>query len=410
MTAPAISIRGIGKRYSLHRGPGYRTLRETLSGAASSVFGGSSGDDGRFWALKDLSFDVAAGETLGIVGRNGAGKSTLLKILSRITAPTEGRAEINGRVSSLLEVGTGFHPELTGRENIFLNGAILGMSRREVTRNLDAIVSFAEIEKFLDTAVKHYSSGMYVRLAFAVAAHLQTDIMIVDEVLAVGDAEFQKKCLGRMQSVSTAGRTVLFVSHNMAALGQLCRRGIVLKDGRAVLDAPIQEAVQSYLGSAASAADQGDFPEDARKAVQVRRIAPLTEAGAAAQEFDCRKPFMIAVDVQARDNCRAAVIVALNTAQGIRLLRTVSADHFQAYTELKAGERTRLAAVVPGGLLNEGVFSATAWVVPGSAGVFDWAEGGLFTLRDFEGMVSFIGERKTDTSALRLKIEWRRLT
>jgi len=409
MTAPAISVKGLGKRYRLHRGPGYRTLRETINGAGPSILSKRAVDEGKFWALRDLSFDVPAGDTLGIVGRNGAGKSTLLKILSRITSPTEGRIDIRGRVSSLLEVGTGFHPELTGRENIFLNGAILGMHRAEVTRNLDAIVAFAEIEKFLDTPVKHYSSGMYVRLAFAVAAHLQTDIMIVDEVLAVGDAEFQKKCLGRIQSVSATGRTVLFVSHNMSALGQLCKRGIVLKEGRAVMDAPIQEAIQSYLGSAAAAADQGDFPEDTTKKVQVRRIAPLTLSGEPANEFNCRQGFIVAVDVQAHERVKFAVIVALNTAQGVRLLRTVSADSLQKFTELDGGRRLRLAAVIPAKIFNEGVFSATAWVVPGSAGVYDWAEGGLFTLRDTEGMISFIGERKTDTSALRLDIEWREL-
>src|SRR5579863_346859 len=185
-----------------------------------------------FWALKDVSFDVKAGEVLGIIGRNGAGKSTLLKILSRITEPTKGRVSIRGRVASLLEVGTGFHPELTGRENIFLNGAILGMSRAEIKRKFDEIVAFAEVEKFLDTPVKHYSSGMYVRLAFAVAAHLEPEILIVDEVLAVGDAEFQKKCLGKMQNVADGGRTVLFVSHNMTAIQSLCDAAVVLEKGR----------------------------------------------------------------------------------------------------------------------------------------------------------------------------------
>src|ERR1700753_4355418 len=185
----------------------------------------------QFWALRDLSFDVKRGEVLGIMGRNGAGKSTLLKILSRITEPTRGRVVLRGRVASLLEVGTGFHQELTGRENIFLNGAVLGMTRREIRSKFDEIVAFAEVEKFLDTPVKHYSSGMYVRLAFAVAAHLEPEILIVDEVLAVGDAQFQKKCLGKMQDVSTSGRTVLFVSHNMQAVSILCNRGMFLRSG-----------------------------------------------------------------------------------------------------------------------------------------------------------------------------------
>jgi homopolymeric O-antigen transport system ATP-binding protein len=202
-----------------------------------------------FWALKDVSFEVKRGEVLGIIGRNGAGKSTLLKVLSRITEPTKGRACIRGRVASLLEVGTGFHPELTGRENIFLNGAILGMTRTEIRRKFDEIVAFAEVEKFLDTPVKRYSSGMYVRLAFAVAAHLEPEILVVDEVLSVGDAEFQKKCLGKMEDVAGHGRTVLFVSHNMAAVQALCQRSIQLASGHVIADADTHDVVVNYLNS-----------------------------------------------------------------------------------------------------------------------------------------------------------------
>src|SRR5947209_14633011 len=222
----AIRVSGLGKCYRLSGGrarSSYRTLRESLIELASIPLRGWRGsgnglDSEDFWALRDVAFEVREGEVLGIIGRNGAGKSTLLKILSRITKPTTGRVEVNGRVGSLLEVGTGFHPELTGRENIYLNGSILGMSRREITRKFDEIVDFAEIEQFLDTPVKRYSSGMYVRLAFAVAAHLNPEILVVDEVLAVGDVAFQKKCLGKMGEVSRGGRTVLFVSHNMAAI------------------------------------------------------------------------------------------------------------------------------------------------------------------------------------------------
>jgi len=202
-----------------------------------------------FWALKNINFEVKQGERVGIIGRNGAGKSTLLKILSRITEPTTGRVSIKGRVASLLEVGTGFHQELTGRENIYLNGAILGMTRQEIKRKFDEIVNFAEVEKFLDTPMKHFSSGMYVRLAFAVAAHLEPEILIVDEVLAVGDHEFQKKCLGKMRDVATEGRTVLFVSHNMAAVQQLCHRGIVLNEGNVTFCGTISDAVQKYIGN-----------------------------------------------------------------------------------------------------------------------------------------------------------------
>lgn len=245
MTDTVIRVENLGKRYLIghQKQERYTALRDVLANKAKGLTRlvnpnakVASSDMEEFWALKDVSFEVKQGDRVGIIGRNGAGKSTLLKILSRITEPTEGRIKIKGRVASLLEVGTGFHPELTGRENIYLNGAILGMGKQEIRRKFDEIVAFAEVEKFLDTPVKRYSSGMYVRLAFAVAAHLEPEILIVDEVLAVGDAAFQKKCLGKMEDVGKEGRTVLFVSHNMAAIQKLCSRGIVLKQGKVVLD------------------------------------------------------------------------------------------------------------------------------------------------------------------------------
>ena len=220
-------------------------VRRWISFAAAQLVAGDEIEE--FWALKDVSFEIKRGEVVGIIGRNGAGKSTLLKILSRITEPSAGRVEIKGRVASLLEVGTGFHPELTGRENIYLNGAILGMTRAEIKRKFDEIVAFAEVEKFLDTPVKHYSSGMYVRLAFAVAAHLEPEILVVDEVLAVGDAEFQKKCLGKMRDVAGGGRTVLFVSHNLAAVGSLCQSAIVINDGRVTFGGEVYLAISHFL-------------------------------------------------------------------------------------------------------------------------------------------------------------------
>jgi lipopolysaccharide transport system ATP-binding protein len=234
-------------------------LREKLSRLASSPIRAlrsreeRAAQDSRFWALKDVSFEVRPGEVVGIIGRNGAGKSTLLKILSRITEPTEGEVDINGRVGSLLEVGTGFHPELSGRENVYLNGAILGMRRAEIARKFDEIVAFAEIDKFVDTPVKHYSSGMYMRLAFAVAAHLEPEILIVDEVLAVGDAAFQKKCLGKMSDVAERGRTVLFVSHNMSAVSALCERVLLIEQGRLTFGGPSSAAIARYLQAAAIA-------------------------------------------------------------------------------------------------------------------------------------------------------------
>ena len=260
MSNVAIRAKNLGKKYRIGSHQfGYKTLRDTLVGsfgkrASQRVESGDMGPES-FWALKDVSFEVKPAEVVGIIGRNGAGKSTLLKILSRITEPTEGSVEIYGRVASLLEVGTGFHPELTGRENIYLNGAILGMKRAEIARKFEEIVAFAEVEKFLDTPVKHYSSGMYVRLAFAVAAHLEPEILLVDEVLAVGDADFQKKCLGKMESVAGQGRTVLFVSHNMAAIQALCKTGILLDSGRVAGYGAIDEQVNTYLRSDPSATD-----------------------------------------------------------------------------------------------------------------------------------------------------------
>jgi len=252
----AIRVENLGKKYLLRHQTGrprYVALRDVLAGQIKAAFrrretNGETQEE--FWALKDVSFDIKHGEAVAVIGRNGAGKSTLLKLLSRITRPSHGRIEVTSQLASLLEVGTGFHPELTGRENIYLNGAILGMGRTEISRKFDEIVAFAEVEKFLDTPVKHFSSGMYTRLAFAVAAHLDPELLIVDEVLAVGDAQFQQKCLQKMEGLShDSGRTVIFVSHNMAAVRSLCSRGIVLGQGSVVYDGPVEGAVKAYLES-----------------------------------------------------------------------------------------------------------------------------------------------------------------
>jgi lipopolysaccharide transport system ATP-binding protein len=259
MSEFAIGVEGLSKKYRIgEKDSSYKTLRETLaapfrlngrrssSGRANGRTPNGSNGSNTFWALKDVSFEVQAGEVVAIIGRNGAGKSTLLKVLSRITEPTSGYADIYGRVGSLLEVGTGFHPELTGKENIFLNGAILGMKRRELSQKIDEIVAFAELEQFIDTPVKHYSSGMYLRLAFAVAAHLEPEILLVDEVLAVGDANFQKKCLGKMGEVAEQGRTVLFVSHNMSAVKELCGRGLLLDHGQIQYEGRATDCISEY--------------------------------------------------------------------------------------------------------------------------------------------------------------------
>jgi lipopolysaccharide transport system ATP-binding protein len=264
---PIIKVENLGKRYNIGRRQSYRTLRESVIETVAAPVRGIAGllsrngyekrdrSDPHVWALRDLSFEVAPGEVLGIIGRNGSGKSTLLKILSRITEPTTGRVELYGRVGSLLEVGTGFHPELTGRENIYLSGAILGMRRAEITRKFDEMVAFAEIDQFVDTPVKHYSSGMYVRLAFAVAAHLEPEILLVDEVLAVGDAAFQKKCLGKIGEVAKLGRTVLFVSHNLATIESLCGTAILLSEGRLCARGTPAVAIAEYTRSVFEADD-----------------------------------------------------------------------------------------------------------------------------------------------------------
>lgn len=284
MSDLAIRVENVSKMYRLGVHDTHRTLRDALVNTtrrpfqrAQALFRGYNEQqpDNTFWALKNVSFDVKAGEVLGIIGRNGAGKSTLLKILSRITAPTEGRIEGYGRVGSLLEVGTGFHPELTGRENVYLNGAILGMKKTEIDQKFDEIVAFSEIEQFLDTPVKRYSSGMYVRLAFAVAAHLEPEILIVDEVLAVGDAAFQKKCLGKMGDVAKEGRTVLFVTHNMGAVQVLCSRGILLKQGTILTDDTAVGAVSSYLRGIEESASQNIADRTDRRGKGQMRISKI---------------------------------------------------------------------------------------------------------------------------------------
>ena len=264
MSDVAIRCTGLSKRYRIGQQESYRTLRDVISDGATAPFrrirsaftsnsNGNSKPETRnakpasIWALEDVSFEIKRGDVVGIIGRNGAGKSTLLKILSRITKPTRGHAEINGRVGSLLEVGTGFHPELTGRENIYLNGAILGMRKAEIDRKFDEIVAFAEVDQFIDTPVKRYSSGMYVRLAFAVAAHMETEILLVDEVLAVGDAQFQKKCFSKIRDIRNHGKTIVLVSHNLAAVRSICDKGLLLRQGHAATQGEISEVVDSYL-------------------------------------------------------------------------------------------------------------------------------------------------------------------
>lgn len=310
--AVAIAVENLSKKYVIGHQPRerYIALRDVLANGTKRFIQklahpfAEPEDDAThetFWALKDVNFTIQQGDRVGIIGRNGAGKSTLLKILSRITEPTTGRIRIRGRVSSLLEVGTGFHPELTGRENIFLNGAILGMGKAEITRKFDEIVAFAEVEKFLDTPVKRYSSGMYVRLAFAVAAHLEPEILIVDEVLAVGDAQFQKKCLGKIEDVGKEGRTVLFVSHNMGMISQLCARCVWLDKGNIRDIGPTDSVVNAYmLNGMSNLGCEMTFPDDPKKPAQLKKISMLDREGNIVNKFDCDNPISITFDIQVR--------------------------------------------------------------------------------------------------------------
>ena len=306
-----VHIENVSKRYrigGLH--PGYMTLRETLGEAFLSAFrrrrtNGARAVREEVWALRDVNLEVGQGELVGVIGRNGAGKSTLLKILSRITKPTRGSATIRGRVGSLLEVGTGFHPDLTGRENVFLSGAILGMRRAEIERKFDEIVAFSEIERFIDTPVKWYSSGMYVRLAFSVAAHLEPEILMMDEVLAVGDAAFQQKCLDKMRDIRRQGRTILFVSHSMAAVTRLCRRAILLREGRIAADGPAQAVVNEYLSSSWKVGAERVWAEGEEapggRVVRLRSVRVLSEDGETCAAFDVRRAVGIEIAYDVRE-------------------------------------------------------------------------------------------------------------
>jgi lipopolysaccharide transport system ATP-binding protein len=341
----------IGARQSAFQ---YGSLRETVmetvragarraAGAISGRGHGSAADS--IWALDDVSFEIDRGEVVGIIGRNGAGKSTLLKVLSRITKPTRGFAELRGRVGSLLEVGTGFHPELTGRDNIFLSGAILGMRRADIARRFDDIVEFSGVSTFIDTPVKRYSSGMYVRLAFAVAAHLEPEILLVDEVLAVGDAEFQKKCLGKMQAVVSDGRTVLFVSHSMAAVKGLCRRGLWIDQGRLAADGPVDDVVDRYLSKGAETARDGVIPTDATRigtgTARCRTVGIHDLADRPLSQLYLGQPFRIVLgfDVE-RPIADALVEVGVSTRDGTRVLTAFSVDGGRQPMSLGVGRYT----------------------------------------------------------------------
>ncbi len=396
MPTPAIRVENLGKRYRLGATHS-QTLGELLSSAANRLFGRRNGhapapkltgnsssqmdEEGYFWALKDVSFDVQPGEVVGIIGRNGAGKSTLLKILSNIVSPTTGHVELHGRVASLLEVGTGFHPELTGRENVYLNGAILGMAKTEVRRKFDEIVAFAEIDQFIDTPVKRYSSGMYVRLAFAVAAHLDPEILILDEVLAVGDASFQKKCLGKMNSAAREGRTVLFVSHNMTAIQTLCQRAIWIDHGRVHQDGEVASVVSSYLSTNATEVLEQTWndPQTApgNEHIRLRRVQVVPSTR---ETISVLTPFRIEFEVwNLRPGARLNFSMHLFNSEEICVLNDGS-DSIECAVGIM-----RAQCCIPGNFLNDGTYSVRLMVVRDSSyPIFDAPNAATFEVHDAE--------------------------
>jgi lipopolysaccharide transport system ATP-binding protein len=367
MNDVVIRAEGLGKRYLIgHQAERYTALRDAIARAARGLarsaadvlrgrplVGGDAVEE--FWALKDVSFEVKRGEVMGIIGRNGAGKSTLLKILSRITEPSAGRVTIKGRVASLLEVGTGFHPELTGRENIYLNGAILGMTRAEIRKKFDEIVAFAEVERFLDTPVKRYSSGMYVRLAFAVAAHLEPEILVIDEVLAVGDAEFQKRCLGKMGEVASGGRTVLFVSHNTGAVADLCKRAVVMHEGRIVFSSSASRAIEHYLRAETAMEWVRKSAVDAGTSIQRVAIRKIPRPGrpAALQceiEISSAESLGVSLDIVIKDGLLRPLAFA-----------TTGTHHVDTPTPIQAG-MNRLRTIVDLPKLAVGRYSVSIFI------------------------------------------------
>ena len=395
---PVITVENISKQYIIdhQKGKGANTLRDVIAAKARQIFGSQEDQDGltheEFWALRDVSFSVEQGDRVGIVGHNGAGKSTMLKILSKIIQPTTGTVRIRGRVASLLEVGTGFHPELTGRENIYLNGSLLGMSRGEIRRQFDAIVDFAGVEKFLDTPVKRYSSGMYVRLGFAISAHLNPEIMIVDEVLAVGDAEFQRKSLGKMRDNSASGRTVIFVSHNMTAVQALCNKTLFFEKGRLIENGETNQVIASYLSkiSKTQLVRQWDTPQQApgNDLVRVRRIELTPEYPDDLTHIDVRTPITLRFEfwnLMERANLNLSLHLNSLTGECIFNVGTQSRSYGRG---LIVGECT-----IPGYFLNDGTYTISVMVVKDTVTVlYEMEEGITFDVEDYREGIAWYGK------------------
>ncbi len=403
MSHVVIHVEGVGKRYKLGANRQYRTLRDSFTNALTSPFRKRDPEDPAriFWALHNVSFDVHDGDVIGIIGRNGAGKSTLLKVLSRITEPTEGQVRLQGRIASLLEVGTGFHPELTGRENIFLNGAILGMRRAEIASKFDEIVAFAEVTRFIDTPVKHYSTGMYMRLAFAVAAHLEPEILVIDEVLAVGDAAFQKKCLGKMREVSRTGRTVLFVSHNMTAMRSLCNRVVWLRNGEVEETGESGAVIANYLKSASATVTRQFWPtqEEAPGNSQVRlNMISVTSALEPGAEVDVATP--VNIEVRYWNNVAGMVLNVSIEAYSIEEICLFSS--FNPPEQMPAG-LIRTTCEIPADLLNDSVYQFRVLIVRDAATILLKHEGVSLEVHDTERTVAYYGKW---TGAVRPALRW----
>ncbi|MHB9023831.1 MAG: ABC transporter ATP-binding protein [Armatimonadota bacterium] len=384
MSETVIRVEGLGKRYrigALRQGAAhYKTLQEAIKWRANRLkqamlsrltapvipaAGTAAHGQEDFWALRNVSFEVKQGEVVGVIGRNGAGKSTLLKVLSRITEPTEGWADIYGRIGSLLEVGTGFHPELTGRENIYLNGAILGMRKAEIDRKFDEIVAFSEIEKFLDTPVKRYSSGMYVRLAFAVAAHLEPEILLVDEILAVGDVQFQKKCLGKMNEVARGGKTVLFVSHNIHVISELCDQCILLDQGTVKMAGPTHDVVSHYMTSGEHLTSEKTWSlseAPGTQNVKLLHVRALNQQGAAAYDMPIDQPITLEMEFQVAKEIPLHGCFTLHNSEGLLVCSLLNGLDQEWGQRIYQPGRYRLWCTIPASLLNDGIYTVSVFL------------------------------------------------
>jgi lipopolysaccharide transport system ATP-binding protein len=424
MSAVAIEIEGLGKRYRVGERERYVALRDVLARSLKEPLrffrrgnNGHSKEHAHIWALRNVSFQVKPGETIGVIGRNGAGKSTLLKILARITEPSEGRARIRGRVGSLLEVGTGFHPELTGRENVFLSGAILGMKKAEIDRKFDEIAAFSGVEAFLDTPLKHYSSGMQMRLAFAVAAHLEPEVLLVDEVLAVGDLEFQKKCLGKMEEVTRGGRTVLFVSHNMGAVRRICTRGAWLDGGKLRMLGSAAECVDGYSASVELQAQDSDgcFDMTCRTDrvgnghIRFRAIKMRNSDGRERACFEFGEPFSIEFEMDCIEDTRACFVgLSFLASDGTNVLSSHHSDSTQV-VELRAGEHYTLSCNYIPNTLKPGGYVLQAAILDNRTWEFiDWIYVvGPFTISDGTGKFGRLPDHRPGYTQPVLSWEWK---